>query len=246
VIKAAQNTAYGRSSSPILTAGRLIVHMTHLYAFEPATGRQLWVNPEARCAYGTPAGLRSGSTDLIVTPAGDVVRADDGRTVNRQIGAASNTSPVVADGFVYFGEKDVRAIRLEADFKDRSVWNGEIPGEVFGSPLLHEGLLLTATGKGDLYAFDAGKKGSVDPLIDARPLFGEDSGLNTAYGSVTLAGKHLFLTSNVSEVVVLEATREARPVARNRIKDGSGASPVFSGRDLFLRDGDRLYCIRAP
>jgi outer membrane protein assembly factor BamB len=242
-VDAKQNTAYGRSSSPILTAGKLIVHMTNLYAFDPASGKLLWVNSEARCAYGTPAGLRLGSVDLIVTPAGDVVRADDGKTVNSQIGASSNSSPVVQDGLVHFGEKDVRAIRLGAEFKDESVWNGEITGEVFGSPLLHDGLMFTVSGKGELIAFDARKKGSADPVIDARALFGEPGAEPIAYASLTLAGRHLFLNSNQGEIVVLEATREARLVAKNKLQDGSGASPVFSGADLFLRDGEKLFCI---
>jgi outer membrane protein assembly factor BamB len=242
-IDAKQNTAYGRSASPLLVAGRLIVHMTNLYAFDPASGKQLWVNTEARCAYGSPVALRSGGVDLVVTPAGDVIRVDDGKGVNSQIGNSSNSSPVVQDGTVYFGEKDVRAIRLGADFKDESVWNSEIPGEVFGSPLFHSGILFTASGKGELFAFDAAKKGSAEPLIDARALFGEPGAEPVAYSSLTMAGPFLFLTSNQGEVVVLEATKEARPVAKNKLKDGSGSSPVFSGKEIFLRDGDRLYCI---
>jgi hypothetical protein len=51
------------------------------------------------------------------------------------------------------------------------------------------------------------------------------------------------VSSLTGDVVVLEATREAKVVAKNRIQEGSGASPVFSGRDLFLRDGERLLCI---
>jgi len=243
-IDAKQTTAYGRSSSPILAGGKLIVHMTHLYAFDPASGKRSWVNTEARCAYGTPAALRAGGVDVIVTPAGDVVRADDGKSVNSQIGNSSNSSPVVQDGLVYFGEKDVRAIRLGADFKDESVWNGEISGEVFGSPLLHEGFLFTATGKGELLVFDARKKGASEPLAEARPLFGEEGGAQPlAYSSFALAGQHLFLVSTQGDVVVLEATREAKQVAVNKLKDGAGSAPVFSGRDLFVRDGDRLYCI---
>lgn len=243
-IDAKQNTAYGRSASPILSASRLIIHMTHLYAFDPATGKQLWVNTESRCAYGTPAPMRQGNVDLIVTPAGDVIRAEDGKSVNNQIGNCSNSSPVVGEGQVYFGEKDVRAIRLGADFKDESVWNGEIAGEVFGSPLLHDGLLFTATGKGELIVFDTKKKGAIEPVFEARPLFGEEGGAQPlAYSSLTLAGRHLFLVSTQGDVVVLEATRDAKRVAMNRLKDGSGSAPVFSGKELFLRDGDRLYCI---
>jgi hypothetical protein len=243
-IDAKQNTAYGRSASPILAGGKLIVHMTHLYALDPATGKRSWVNTEARCAYGTPGTLRLGGVDLIVTPAGDVVRADDGKNVNTQIGSCSNSSPVVQDGLVFFGEKDVRAIRLGADFKDESVWNGEIAGEVFGSPLLHDGLMFTATGKGELLVFDARKKGSAEPLAEARPLFGEEGGAQPlAYSSFALAGKHLFLVSTQGDIVVLEATREAKQVALNKLKDGAGSAPVFSGGDLFVRDGDRLYCV---
>lgn len=243
-IDARQNTAYGRSASPLLAGGRLIVHMTNLYAFEPATGKQLWMNGEARCQYGTPAALRHNGKVLIVTPAGDVFDAADGKNLNTQIGNTSNVSPLVQDGLIYFAEKDVRAIRLGADYKDESVWNGEIQGDVFGSPVLHGGLLFTATGKGELVVFDAGKKGEVQPLFEARPLFGEEGGAQPlAYSSFALAGGHLFLISLAGDVVVLEATREAKPVARNKLKEGSGSAPVFAGKDLFLRDGDRLYCI---
>jgi outer membrane protein assembly factor BamB len=243
-IDARQTTAYGRSSSPILTDGKLIVHMTNLVAFDPATGKQLWVNTDARCQYGTPAALRLNAVPLIVTPAGDVFNAADGKNLNTQIGNTSNASPVVQDGLIYFAEKDLRAIRLGAGYKDESVWNGEITGEVFGSPLLQNGLLFTATGKGELIVYDAAKKGSLEPLFEARPLFGEDNGAQpVAYSSITLAGRHLFLNSLLGDVVVLEATREAKVIARNKLKDGSGSAPVFSGKHLFLRDGDRLYCI---
>lgn len=242
-IGAPQNTAYGRSASPILTAGRLIVHLTNLYAFDPATGKQLWANSESRCAYGTPAALRSGGADLIVTPMGDVVRADDGKTINSQIGSGANSSPLVQDGIVYFGERDVRAIRLGAEFKDESVWNGEIPPEVFGSPLVHDGILFTVAGNGVLFAFDARKRGSTDPISEGRELFGEPGSEPFAYASLALAGKYLFLNSNQGEIVVLEATREARLVAKNKLEAGSGSSPVFAGRDMYLRDGAKLYCI---
>ena len=244
-IGAPQNTAYGRSASPILAGGRLIVHMTNLYAFDPATGKQAWVNEDARCGYGTPAAMRSENVDLVVTPAGDVIRCDDGKTVATQIGNASNSSPLAADGLAYFAERDVRAIRLGAGFKDESVWNSEIRGEVFGSPVLHGGLLFAASAKGELYVFDAKAAGEKEPLTAARALFDRErmrSG-NTTYSSLTLAGGHLYLASNHGETVVLEANAEAKEIARNVLPDGTGSSPVFEGADLFLRDGSKLYCI---
>lgn len=233
-IEAPQNTSYGRSASPILAGGKLVMHMTHLYAFDPASGKRLWANEESRCSYGTPVAWK----DVVITPAGDVVRLEDGKTVNSQISNSAHASPAVVDGTIYYGEKDVRALKLGADFKDSSLWNAELMGEVFGSPLVLDGLLFTVTDKGLLFAFADGKA-----VIEGRALF-EEAGADHVYSSLTLAGKHLFLQTNDGETLVLEATREAKVVARNKLKDGTGSTPVFSGSDLFLRDGAKLHRVR--
>lgn len=234
-VDALQNTSYGRSASPILAGGKLVVHLTHLYAFDPATGKRLWANEEARCTYGTPAVVK----DAVITSAGDVVRLEDGKGLNSGVGPAFHTTPVVLDGMVQFGDREARAVRLDAAFKDAELWSFMMPDDVFGSPLLHEGLCFTATGRGELFAFDV--KGAV--VIDRRGLFGENLPADTVYSSVTLAGKHLFVASNLGEVAILEATRDAKLVARNKLKHGSGSTPVFSGSEIYLRDGETLYCI---
>jgi outer membrane protein assembly factor BamB len=244
-IDAEPTTRDGRSSSPLLAGGKLIVHLSNLYAFDPATGRQLWVNTEAKSSYGTPALLRSGDLDLLVTPNGDVVHTADGKSLNSDIGRAGNSSPIACgEGVVCFGDIDVRALRLNAAFKEEEVWTGAVEGEVFGSPLLHDRVLFLATGSGQLFAFDASGKGEQKPLIDGRQIFEDEATASpVTYASIALAGKHLFLNSTYGETVVLEATREARMVSRNRLPAGSGASSVFSGQDIFLRVGDKLWCI---
>lgn len=244
-IVADPTTGYGRSSSPILVAGKLIAHVSNLYALDPATGKQLWVNTEARSSYGTPTGLRVGNVDLLVTPNGDVVRVTDGKGVNSDIGRAIHSSPIpVGEGVVCFGDGTVSALRLNAAFKETEVWSGMVGGEVFGSPLLHNNTLFMINGAGELFAFDARGKDAQESLLKGCKLFaGEANAGPLVYASLTLAGKHLFLNSNKGETVVLEAAREARLVSRNRLPAGSGASPVFSGKDLFLRAGDKLYCI---
>jgi len=244
-IEAEPTTGYGRSASPIIVAGKLIVHMSNLYTFDPVTGKQLWTNAEAKSSYGTPAALKAGGVDLIITPLGDVVRADDGRGVNSGIGHTGHSSPIdCGGGVVCFGDGEVRALRLNAAFKEEEVWSGMIGGEVFCSPLLHDNTLFITTSDGELFAFDARGKGAQDALINGRKLF-EDANTAgpTAYASLTLAGKYLFLNSNRGEVVVLEATRQARLISRNRLPAGTGSNPVFSGNEMFLRDGDKLFCI---
>lgn len=245
-IEAEQSTAYGRSASPILVAGKLIVHMTHLYAFDPASGKRLWMNNDARSTYGSPVGLTVGEVPLIVTAAGDVARADDGKGVNSSIGLSFNASPIVADGLVYFSDQaGVKAVRLTAAFKDQEQWSRDLGTDVFGSPVLHDGVLFAITGPGELFAYDAKATGTPPPLIDARVLFegGGGGAEPLVYASLTLAGRYLFLHTNHGDSVVLEATREAKEVARNKLPAGSGAAPVFSGKDMFLRAGDQLFCI---
>ena len=244
-IDAEQNTGYGRSASPIMVAGKLIVHMTNLYAFDPASGKQLWVNEEAKSSYGTPVGLKVGETDVIVTPTGEVVSAVDGKSLASDIGRTAHSTPINAgNGLVCFGDNPVSMIRLNAAFKDEEVWSAAVSGEVFGSPVLHDNTLFITTGAGDLFAFDAAAKGSPEPLIDKRAILENGGGAApAAYASLTLAGKYLFFNSNKGEIVVLEATREATMVARNKMGAGTGSSPVFWGKEMFLRDGEKLLCI---
>ena len=260
-IDARRAPGYGRSASPILYAGKLLVHMTNLYAFDPATGKQLWMNDDAKSNYGTPLGMKIGDVDLIVTAGGDVVGAADGKTLDTTIGLSFHASPIVRGDVVYFGEGSVAAVRLAVKggkYKDKELWDQMVPGDVFGSPLLHDGLLFLATGRGELFAFDASDKGLPDPVIPGRPLFGdpgpagppggsEASGPGGAtpvtYSSLTLAGKYMILNTNQVHTVVLAADHDAKPIAKNHLPDGSGASPIFSGGDMYLRDGNKLMCI---
>ena len=244
-IEAEQNTAYGRSSSPIIVAGRLIVHMTNLYAFDLATGKRLWVNSDAASTYGTPVALTIGNTLVIATPGGDVVRAEDGKSLDSRIGLSSNASPVAKDGVVYFSDHAVKAVRLTGAFKDEEQWTCDMTADIFGSPVLHDGILSVATGAGELFAFDAAGKGDLKPLIVARPLFdgGGGGAEPLVFASLTLAGRYLFLNTNQGDIVVLEATRDAKLVSKNHLPSGSGAAPAFAGKDMLLRDGDQLFCI---
>ena len=244
-IVADPTTGYGRSSSPILVAGKLIAHVSNLYALDPATGRQLWVNTAAKSSYGTPTGLKVGDADLLVTPNGDVVRVTDGKSVNAEIARAIHSSPIpIGEGVVCFSDATVSTLRLNAAFKETEVWSAMITGEVFGSPLLHDHTLFMISGAGEFFAFDARATAAQESLFKERKLFETEANAGpVVYASLTLAGKHLFLNSNKGETVVLEATRMAKVVSRNRLPAGTGSSPVFSGGDMFLRAGDKLYCI---
>ncbi|HZZ70785.1 MAG TPA: PQQ-binding-like beta-propeller repeat protein [Pirellulales bacterium] len=244
-IAAEQNTGYGRSASPILVGGKLIVHMTNLYAFDPATGKQLWCNTEAQSTYGTPTSTTINGVEIIVTPAGDVVRAADGKRLNNDIGKLTHASPVAAGDMIYFAENSISAIRLTPTFKDKELWNALSADDVFSSPVLVNGLLFTATGKGDLLTFKLQAKGSQDSLTEGRLLFGKPAAnaAPTLFASLTLAGDYLFANSNHGDMVIFQANVGAKEVARNHLPGGIGSTPVFAGKQIFVRNGATLYCI---
>ena len=64
-----------------------------------------------------------------------------------------------------------------------------------------------------------------------------------AFASLTLAGKHLFLNTLKGELLILEATRDAKLVGKMKLTAGASSSPVFAGKRLYVRDGDQLLCI---
>ena len=162
-----------------------------------------------------------------------------------RLGLCRHSSPIAEGAVAYFGDNEVKAVRLSSTLKEEEVWSDTVAGDIFCSPLLHHNVLFLATGKGELFAYDTGPKREPAPLIEARPLFAGEKERATpvTYSSLTLAGRYLFLSSNTGETVVLDAKRQAGLVARNKLPSGSGATPVFSGKDMFIRDGDALFCI---
>ena len=72
--------------------------MTNLYALDPATGKEIWVNTDAVSTYGTPAAFKLGDVDLIITPRGHAVRADTGKIVAEDIAHSGTPSPITGDG----------------------------------------------------------------------------------------------------------------------------------------------------
>ena len=237
---------YGRSASPVLADGKLLVSLSGLIALDPKTGKDVWVTTEAKPAYGTPAVTRIGDVVVVITPEGDCVRARDGRILASTLGCTKYTSPLVDAGVVYFVDQPTAALRLPAQagdaIKAEKVWeNDDVEGEFFASPVCHGGLLYAASNERVLYALDA----ATGKIVFRKELEMASAGSDPAnvYPSLTLAGRRLILATDAGTALVLEPGREFKPVATNYLDKGSGASPVPDGRLLFLRGGTRLYGI---
>jgi outer membrane protein assembly factor BamB len=246
-------TEYGRSASPVLADGKLLVSVGGLVAFDAQTGETRWQNLKARPTYGTPAVARIGDQPVAITPAGDVVRLGDGVLLARGLAKTTYTSPVVHAGVVYFADSPAVAVRLPDQAGDTVVcqrlWeNDDLEGEFFASPVYHDGRLYCVSNEGTLYVLDTvtGKL-IFQHELDIRSASGK-AGSEPAnlYPSVTLAGAQLLVGNDVGEALILAPGGEYRELGRNFLERGSGASPVPDGDRLFVRGGDTLYCLGRP
>ena len=65
----------------------------------------------------------------------------------------------------------------------------------------------------------------------------------TSYPSITLAGEHLFASSDSGDTVVFIPGREYKEVARNSLAVGFRSTPVFNGSRMYIRTLEDVVCI---
>ena len=241
-----QSTTYGRTASPVLIGDRLLVHFGPLVCLDAASGRPLWTNQTAKASYGTPAPVRIGDVDVVITPKGQIVRVADGRTLATDLGNCMYTSPVVQNGTVYFIDGDMVAVRLPEKAADtiecRELWAASLPGDFYASPVIQGERIHTMDKAAKYYVIDAHTgKTLLNQQLELTPAARRDSA--HVYPSLCLAGKHLFASNDAGDTMLLDPGEDATPVAVNRLPGGSGGTPAFSGKRLFIRSGKLLYCI---
>jgi outer membrane protein assembly factor BamB len=247
-----ETTGYGRTASPVLVGGRLLVHFGPLVCLDAATGKVLWQADRARASYGTPAVTRIGGVDVAITAKGDVVRVSDGKILADGLGNCGYPSPIVEGGVAYFIDRKSTAVRLPEKAGEKieckELWyedldpNGPPFRDFYASPLLIGGRIYTVDRDANYYVLDAGSGKSVLQKTLALPPAGAKDGPNI-YASPCLAGKLLFLSNDAGETLLLEPGDRLTVVGSNSLPNGSGGTPTFSGKRMFVRGGNFLYCI---
>lgn len=232
---------WGNSASPVLGGGRLIVHVVGLFGLDPKTGEEVW-RAESEASWGSPVVTQIDGVDVVITPSGDVFRADSGEKIASQIGRLQFAAPILEDGIVYFIEKKATAVRLpktlDGDFEQ--LWVSRVDGSRhYASSLFHDGLIYAVSREQDFSILDA----ATGEVLDARRLDLEDQ-TNGAYTSISLAGDKLFLSTENGTTVVFAPERTYREIARNQI-EGMRSSPIFDGERMYVRGFDYLYCFGA-
>ncbi len=237
-----QAPEYGRTASPVLAGGKLLVTLAHLIALDPATGNLVWSNKDVPEQYGTPVAAAVGGVDVAVMASGQVVRLADGAILASDMGGLRYASPVVQDGVVYLIQAGSTAQRLHASSADqwdaKQLWEQELEGTFYASVVCDRGLIYAASNEGDFFILDS-KDGKI---LARRELHLSPEGGNQ-YPSLALAGDVLLVLNDRGDALVLKPGREYQELRRNRLPKGHGGAPAFDGHRLYLRAGDSLYCI---
>lgn len=245
---------YGHSSSPLLIGRTLVVNVSHLTALDADTGHVLWECAEAEHTYGTPVIMNLGGTAVVVTPVGKIVRVSDGRVLARDVapdlgGSEFGISPVASGDTVYLGDRTITALKLSLDgeaVRAQTVWTAHPDASGFASPVVWDGMFFFVGKAAECLVLDA-KTGTklLEQELKIGPAGVEDSDLNSAnlYPSLVIAGGKLLVTNDKGQSFIYEASKELKEIARNRLKDGSGATPVVTATSILLRAGNYLCAI---
>jgi len=228
---------FGHSSSPLLVDGKLIVHFHDLIALDAATGEIAW-RTKLEASHASPILFRHGNEDLLVSPAGAIVRVKDGQVVVKDPGLrTSESSSIAHDGTVFSQEGKTTAFKLPADL-DKGLdvlWQANASrGRRTPSPVLHDGLIYGPTTEGIFEVTDA----ETGDLVYRKRLDFDGN----LYSSVTAAGPYIYLGCTKGTTLVIKAGREYEEVAHNRLED-YGSNPIFAGKRMYLRGQKHLYCV---
>jgi hypothetical protein len=236
----------GISASPVVVGNMFAIQVVDLSAVDKSSGQLLWrTKTKKHQQYGSIVSARVGDTDVIICPAGEVVRASDGKILANELFALTYGAPVVCDNVIYGADEgNAFAVKLPETLsetvKPEVLWKKKITKERhYSSPVVHDGIFYTLNQKGVLMALDA-KNGD---LIYEKPVEGF-AGKGTTYPSLVLAGGRLFVSIDSGLTAVVEPGREFK-IAGTNMLEGFRASPVLSGDRIFIRALKFLYCIGA-
>jgi outer membrane protein assembly factor BamB len=238
---------YGRSASPVIVEGKLVVHLSALQGLDLQTGRLLWKADRTREGYSSPAVTRVGDVPVLVTAGGDVVRARDGKVLASGLGRCEYVTPLCRGRAVFFIDADARAVELPEQAADtikvESLWTQDLDGEFIASPVVDGGLVYTVNTTGTFYVLDATTGKIVIEKELSLPAPEKSTRVAKCYPSVTLAGTLLFVGDDGGGSLWLRPGRAYNETGRNLLPQGAAGSPVFAGGRLYLRGGSSLYCI---
>ncbi|MDB5339124.1 MAG: bamB 2 [Planctomycetaceae bacterium] len=229
------------SASPLIAGKLLIVHLKQLTALDLQTGEIVW-KTDTPPRNGTPVAATVGEQSVIVTPAGAIVRSADGKVLAKDLFDLGYCSPIVEAGVIYAAERGrLVAIKLlpgddKETIRTEVLWQTRGPqDDRLASPVVHGGLLFSATGSGILDVVDI----ATGKVIKRKRL---ELGEGRVDASLSVANDHLYIQSTNGTTVILEPTADCPEIARNTA-EGSSSSPFFVADRILFRTPTHMICI---
>jgi outer membrane protein assembly factor BamB len=233
------NAPYAHSNSPVLAGGKLIIHFTEMVALDTKTGTESW-RLKRPTYHGTSIVTKIGDVEVLLTPKGMMVRAQDGKVLAEGLGSCGSNSPILHERIIYYVHGNATAVRLpeslEEPMKLPALWKARVKssGYGFASPVIYDGLLYSTNDQNILTVLeiDTGK------VVYEERLTLQGAG----YPSISQAGNHIYVSSDTGETVVLQPGREYKELARNKLEEFR-SSLVFEGKRVYIRTAKHLFCI---
>lgn len=247
---------FGLATSPVLYKHLLLVHRgpgepTHIVALNKRSGGTVWdtdevgKNDKLYGSWSTPVIYRSGNHDEFALSMPGELKGYDALTGKELwrcegLGPSNYPDTAVGDG-VLVGisgfHKSMMGVRMggRGDVtKTHRMWHvAESPQRV-GSGVIRDGYLYVANAPGVAECFEVATGKSVwKTRLGGR-----------LWGSMLLAGDHLYVANTQGVIFVLAARPEPSPIiAQNDLGEETKGALAASNGQLFIRTYSKLYCV---
>lgn len=247
---------FGEGSSPALHGNTVVLLWDHegedfLVGLDKTTGKEIWrTKRDEPTGWCTPFVVEYGGKAQVVVNGTTQVRSYDlatGKEIWQTSGTTANPipTPVTGNGMLYvmagFRGSALYAVKLgrsgDLAESDAISWTHNKNTPYVPSPLLVDNLLYFIKGNdGMISCFDA-KTG--EPHYEAERL----ENIRGIYASPVASGDRIYVLGREGTCVVLKKGPKLEIIATNALEDRTDASIAFSGKDLFIRGHQNLYCI---
>ncbi len=246
------------ASSPIPYGDLYILHFDgfdkqYVVALDKKTGKTRWThhrafnfrtdNGDRKKAFGTPAVITHKGLTQLIAPAAVATESLDPLTGKllwtvSTGGMNASARPIYGHGLVFItnGMGRMSAVRPEGKgaLPEKNIAWASKRGVPKKSSLILDGKLL-------FMVSDLGVASCVDAET-GKAHWTERLGGNYA-ASPIFAGGRIYFFNEDGDIPVIEAGKEFKLLARNKLADGFMASPAISGNSLILRTKSNLYRI---
>jgi outer membrane protein assembly factor BamB len=257
---------WGTAASPALHGGKLFLvndneEKSYVQALDAKTGKELWkVDRKEGSNWATPFVWKNDRRTELVTAGSGAVRSYslDGKLLWELKGMSiiSIPTPFAAHGLLYVtsgyvadpfrkplyaikpGAKGDVSLKAGEESNAHVAWCQRQAGPYHPSPVVYGDYLYVLYDRGTLACYEA-KTGKE---VYAKKRLGGGASAFTA--SPWACDGKVFCLSEDGETFVVQAGKEFKVLARNKLDEMSLATPALAGGSLFVRTRSKLYCLR--